>query len=366
MQDKLKPDELKSRLKAVALLENDFNKKFSEPLVSVKYSSTPASEGAAKSEDPLAQRVTFDLITNTSIRTIEQLKGEWRDLVDTFNADQNKLIDIATETFDLSNRGRKGIRETQQHFLAIELWYRRWWTEQATQINQCRAAMERYASEAGAFIDGVRSLGSASIGAPGSVSSIATSGIFADAAKRFNRSENDARSACSVRSEVYDIPAREDFGGYLGVFGIAARWLLKTESLPLVLITGLLGFGLVGAACSTFIRNVRTRGAGEPFVLNLASVVIRGSSAAVLIFLAVYGGLAVFASGNTNPNPYVVMFACLAAAVFSDDAWTWGEQQFRSRLSGGGDRDPTSTTATTTMTTAEHLPPPTTTTQVDE
>lgn len=77
----------------------------------------------------------------------------------------------------------------------------------------------------------------------------------------------------------------------------------------------------------------------EPLVPNLASVVIRGGSAAVLTFLAVYGGLAVFAGANTNPNPYVVLFACLAAAVFSDDAWTWGAQQFRSRLSAGGGPD---------------------------
>src|SRR4029450_533939 len=107
--------------------------------------------------------------------------------------------------------------------------------------------------------------------------------------------------AMSERFPCKVIPDREDFGVYLGIFGIATRWLLKTESLSLVLITGLLGFGLLGAACSTFIRNVRVRSAGEPLVPNLASVVIRGGSAAVLIFLAVYGGLAVFASTATNP-----------------------------------------------------------------
>jgi hypothetical protein len=196
------------------------------------------------------------------------------------------------------------MRETQQHFLEIERWYRRWWAQQALQLNQCGA-------------------------------SSVPSGVINDALKRFNQAEGDAR-ICSVRSVVQDIPAREDFGAYLGIFGFAARWLLKTESLSLVLITGLLGFGFLGAACSTFISHVSSRGKGEPLVPNLASVVIRGGSAAVLIFLAVYGGLAVFASTNTNPNPYVVLFACLAAAVFSEDAWSWGAQQFRSRLSGGG------------------------------
>jgi hypothetical protein len=164
----------------------------------------------------------------------------------------------------------------------------------------------------------------------GGVATQLSDGLF----KNLNQRDEAARASCESRSESYDIPAREDFGSCLGVFGTAARWLLKTESLSLVLITGLLGFGLLGAACSTFIRNVGARKPGEPLVSNLASVVIRGGSAAILVFLAVYGGLAVFAGANANPNPYVVLFTCLVAAVFSDDAWTWGAQQFRSQLSG--------------------------------
>jgi hypothetical protein len=344
-QDRLKSEELKERLKAVALTPNDFDNKFPKPATDLKYVSRMISGSEQETDGARTTSPTADLVKNAvqlSIRllvgnwsrTIDQLRSQWANLRDTFNADQSNLIDVATETFDLSNRGRKGVRETQQHFLAIELWYRRWWTQQATQLNQCREAVERYASEAGGLLESIGSFNTL----PSHDSSIETA-VITEALKRFSKFENDAKSTCAVTPEVYVIPAREDFGGYLGIFGTAARWLLKTESLSLVLITGLLGFGLVGAACSTFIRNVRTRGAGEPLVPNLASVVIRGGSAAVLIFLAVYGGLAVFAGANTNPNPYVVLFACLAAAVFSDDAWTWGAQQFRSRLSAGGGPD---------------------------
>src|ERR1700730_1450763 len=98
--------------------------------------TSPTDDGAKK-----AIQFSIDLIARTWSRPIDQLSSQWRDLHDTFIAGQNKMIDIATETYDLSNRGRKGMRETQQHFLAIELWYRRWWAQQATQINQCRIAI---------------------------------------------------------------------------------------------------------------------------------------------------------------------------------------------------------------------------------
>jgi hypothetical protein len=307
-RDQLKPEELKSRLKAVALAPDMFKNAFPKPVTSLNLTLSPVSDSPQadatgmrqdsrnNDEGQKALQLSVATLARTWSRTIDQLNGQWADLRDAFNSSQNKMIDIATQTFDLSNRGRKGMRETQQHFLAIELWYRRWWAQRETQLNQCRVAIERYASEAQGVLDTIGPISTL----PGAASSIA-SGAINDALKRFNQSESAARSMCSASSEVQVIPDREDFGGYLGIFGIATRWLLKTESLSLVLITGLLGFGLLGAACSTFIRNVRVRSAGEPLVPNLASVVIRGGSAAVLIFLAVYGGLAVFASTATNP-----------------------------------------------------------------
>lgn len=157
--------------------------------------------------------------------------------------------------------------------------------------------------------------------------------------KEIDKSYVDAGNSCSTKQTVIDIPSRQNLGGYLGVFGAAAQWLLKTESMPLALIAGLLGFGLLGAACSTFIRNYARRAGGEPLVPDLASVFIRGVSAAILIFLGVYGGLAVFSSGGAGPNPYVVLFTCLVAAVFSEDAWAWGGQRFRSQLAGAATQD---------------------------
>ena len=43
----------------------------------------------------------------------------------------------------------------------------------------------------------------------------------------------------------------------------------------------------------------------------------------LVVFLAIYGGILIFTSGDAKPNPYLVLFACLAASVFSEEVWRW-------------------------------------------
>jgi hypothetical protein len=102
--------------------------------------------------------------------------------------------------------------------------------------------------------------------------------------------------------------------------------LINTESLPLALITGLIGFGLLGAAGSSFIRtqNVTIEDRHGRIVTDLTGILLKGVSAAIAVFLAVQGGLTIFAtvgSTGTRPNPYVLLLTCFAAAVFSERIW---------------------------------------------
>jgi uncharacterized membrane protein YgcG len=160
----------------------------------------------------------------------------------------------------------------------------------------------------------------------------------------------------------------------LGPFRYVIGWLLKTDSMPLTLIVGMLGFGLLGAAASTFVREqtkrerrearrrrriqkkLQSRGIDadpaaesrapgdnsqplhtmQPLVLNLASVVIRGGSAAIVVFLGIMGGLSVLTQ-EADPNPYALLFTCLVGAVFSEKVWEWAEERFGLNL--GRDRD---------------------------
>jgi hypothetical protein len=59
----------------------------------------------------------------------------------------------------------------------------------------------------------------------------------------------------------------------------------------------------------------------DVLVSDLAGVLLRGLSAAIVVFLAVQGGLAVLSGAGSDPNPYVLLLACFVAAVFSERVW---------------------------------------------
>jgi hypothetical protein len=104
------------------------------------------------------------------------------------------------------------------------------------------------------------------------------------------------------------------------------------------MITGMLGFGLLGAAASTFVRDQLKPGSGDrkpdqPLVKDLPGVIIRGGSAAIVVFLGVMGGLAIFSvNDNPRPNAYVLLFTCLAGAVFSERVWDWADDRLREQF----------------------------------
>ena len=96
--------------------------------------------------------------------------------------------------------------------------------------------------------------------------------------------------------------------------------------MPVVIIVGLVGFSLLGATVS---RAVRTRDdeANSTFTKltldDLIIVIAVGTTAAVVVFLAAYGGMAVLGGNSGDPNPYVLFVTCLIGAVYSEDVWKW-------------------------------------------
>lgn len=143
--------------------------------------------------------------------------------------------------------------------------------------------------------------------------------------------------SCTMTSLEAMRPQPPDPGLGLGPFGIVSRWLLRTKSPALALITGMLGFGLLGAAISSFIRKGLTPDAEQVQLDDLLGMVVRGLSAAVIVFLAVTGGLAAFATGETQPNAYVLFFTCLVGAVFSERVWKWARERLEGQLGGADD-----------------------------
>ncbi|WP_270934413.1 hypothetical protein [Falsiroseomonas oryzae] len=124
------------------------------------------------------------------------------------------------------------------------------------------------------------------------------------------------------------VAQRPDPGAGLGIFGQAAGWLLRTQSRDLALITGLLGFGFFGAMSTTFIRQIAA-GGGQPVTPAawIVPALIRGIAAAMLVFLAVLGGISVFTQANPPLNAYAVFLSCFIAAVFSEDVWDWARRR---------------------------------------
>jgi hypothetical protein len=115
-----------------------------------------------------------------------------------------------------------------------------------------------------------------------------------------------------------------------------ANWLLETKSSAVALITGMIGFGLVGSVLATLIRPGQS-GRPASLMAETASILVRGFSAAIVVFLAVQGGIAAFSTGDSQPNAYVLFFTCLLGAVFSEDVWVWAHKKALFNLTGSGE-----------------------------
>ncbi|SIO01156.1 hypothetical protein [Chitinophaga niabensis] len=122
-----------------------------------------------------------------------------------------------------------------------------------------------------------------------------------------------------------------------GWLGRSASWLIKPNAPDLVLLIGMFGFGMLGAAISSFVNIRRKISQKDPLVDNLYIVIIRGFSAAIVIFLATKGGIAIVNNGSNNPNPHVLFLACLVGAVYSERIWEWAKKQLALKTDGAGE-----------------------------
>lgn len=132
--------------------------------------------------------------------------------------------------------------------------------------------------------------------------------------------------------EPTPIPQKNVLGSDLGVFTYFTGWLLSVESYSLIIIIGLIGFGLLGAGGATFIRE-RERNNKQVLIDDIGGVLVKGFTAAIVVFLGVQGSLAVLTTEGADLNAYALFFVCFVAAVFSDDAWNWAHKRFVDRIS---------------------------------
>lgn len=128
-------------------------------------------------------------------------------------------------------------------------------------------------------------------------------------------------------------PVRPNAGDKYGLFGFLAGWLINTEAIAFALIIGLLGFGLLGATGSTFIKEYQKKEKKELLIQDISGLMLKGVTAAFVVFLAVKGGISIFTNNSTEDvNAYAVFFACFVAAVYSDGVWEWAKNKFFGKL----------------------------------
>jgi hypothetical protein len=246
-----------------------------------------------------------------------------QDAVGSFKDSATSFAHDVTRYFVAQNEGRITGKVTQRHMALLESYYQFWLSRFNSNIEQCRInLLKGYDEIRFRYEQLTRQV------ARVPESEIPEVAFPAIAAPSFSTSRAPAFvTACEeIVPETDDYLARRPVASQdLGIFGQGTRWLLNTESPPLALITGLLGFGFFGALASSFIRQVvRTQGSTVPTASLIFPALISGVAAATLVFLAAVGGIPPF---TQKLNPYAVFLTCFIAAVFSEPVWEWARRR---------------------------------------
>jgi hypothetical protein len=240
-----------------------------------------------------------------------------------FQQNGQLFLAAVNEYFDQQNTGHVGGHLTLRHATLLVGQYGGWLGQYIGNINQCGVQIARVKSDI-LFRDGKITQAITKLA---SLSNPETEAVF------YLASPLRALPICSNIVPDYEdfLLPRQSPADSLALFGRATSWLLLTESRDLALIVGLLGFGFFGALATSFIRQARST---TPFADTalIVPALVRGVAAAILIFLAVVGGLAVFTRSDPEPNAYAVFLACFIAAVFSEDVWEWAQRRQHQQL----------------------------------
>jgi hypothetical protein len=361
-------EQLKAALDSLILSQPEFDKQFpadvrstSDVFVSLDKTLNEVDEEVKRLKQQPNRDQAVNYLTDklTLVRSLEstarsQLEGATRDLESLRNstrqyekdAEQTAIGAFETDTLSpMSTQERAVYRQT------LEQWFRERISESHRGLRHCIESTrgwasgvqdwaERNSGELRADIDLVR-------GPQGTPPVLRDWRSNPRSFQSVFSGPRSSPSDCTSPSLDLTRPAPPDPGLGLGPFGFVSSWLLRTRSLALALITGMLGFGLLGAAISSFVQKGPSAGSDPqegstvmPGASDLGVVVIRGMTAAVIIFLGVKGGLAAYAVGETEPNAYVLFFTCLVGAAFSERVWNWARVKLEGQLQNNDAKAP--------------------------
>lgn len=248
-----------------------------------------------------------------------QLRSSWDNLLKLSQGRYERATQDALTEYAASLGTRHGAREQRQHFLDIVEWHHRARFGLRSVVEKCKqeivsteTAWALWATDMRFQLAGL---------APASPES-----------PQLRQLLLAAQRACQAEA-LNPVPKRVDFGEALGPLKPIAGWLLQAESVQLALIIGMLGAGLLGSAVATFVSS---QGGTKHSSGQLTGVVVRGVTAAIVVFLAIQGGLSTVAVANgaatPSVNPYFVLLICFVAAVYSEQVWDAALRRLKKQL----------------------------------
>lgn len=350
----LNRDRLQQRLDGTILTQIEFDQKFPQdylrsfdpfvvllPLLEIDTDSLQREHVAMKLPD--RYKINWDQRIQQSKEEVNSLKKRRDDVINRWNQyrkavsdKQQGLLKEALDNFETDLLSPMSTQERIFYFQEIDKWFKQRISSLHTNLSQFMAYIEDCDERLKFWINDLKSEIERDIIQVREYAQNSTVTLrnidpenlylYGNPTRLYKDTDSYELSKLSNISELQPTPPEPGLGW--GPFGWISKWLLRTKSFELALITGMLGFGLFGAAISSFVR-------GQSFQQNIANLIIRGLSAAIIVFLAVKGGLAIFTVGDQQPNAYVLFFACLVGAVFSEDVWKKARDQFGQNLTTG-------------------------------
>lgn len=104
--------------------------------------------------------------------------------------------------------------------------------------------------------------------------------------------------------------------------------LLEKNSSSLVVILGMLGVSFMGAIVNLLRKNTGTPFTIEMITDKLFSILLISVASSLITYLSLQGGISIATIGSdAKLNPYLILFVCFTASVYSEEIWlkikTW-------------------------------------------
>jgi hypothetical protein len=264
----------------------------------------------------------------------DRLDGS-QQLRDAVMSRQGRSLSASVDGYRVKNVDRRGSREEREHFLLVQAWYDRQVQSSEAQVRSCGLALQGLLPDLFSWNDLARRtrIIACDRAAPPKDLSEAHKELRDRSSWVREKLRKEVLPSCAF-PEWQPAPEPPKLGESLGPLRFLAAWLLNADSIPLTVIVGMIGFGLLGSAISTFVRERDPANANKPLVEDWMGAVIRGFSAAVVVYLSVQGGLGILSGADAEINPYVTLFVCFISAVFSELVWHKVGDYLKERLKG--------------------------------